>query len=100
MDDAYLRERATDVRELGTRILLRLQGSSASLEDCPPDSILVGRRISAIDLGLLPAGRICGMISAEGSSLSHAAIIARALGLPAVVGVANLPLSALDGSGD
>jgi phosphotransferase system enzyme I (PtsP) len=97
MDDAYLRERATDVRELGTRLLLCLQGSSASLEDCPPDSILVGRRISAIDLGLLPPGRVCGIISAEGSSLSHAAIIARALGLPAVVGVANLPLSALDG---
>ena len=97
MDDAYLRERATDVRELGTRILLRLQGSSANLEDCPPDSILVGRRISAIDLGLLPPGHVCGIISAEGSSLSHAAIIARALGLPAVVGIEDLPLSALDG---
>ena len=97
MDDTYLRERAMDVRELGTRIFLRLQGASASLEDCPPDSILIGRRIGAIDLGLVPPGRIRGIISAEGSSLSHVAIIARALGLPAVVGVADLPLTALDG---
>ncbi len=97
MDDTYLRERAMDVRELGTRLLLRLQGTSARLEDCPPNSILIGRRISAIDLGLVPPGRIRGIISAEGSSLSHVAIIARALGLPAVVGVADLPLSSLDG---
>jgi phosphotransferase system, enzyme I, PtsP len=97
MSDTYLRERAMDIRELGTRLLLRLQGTSARLEDCPPDSILIGRRISAIDLGLVPPGHIRGIISAEGSSLSHAAIIARALGLPAVVGVADLPLSGLDG---
>jgi phosphotransferase system enzyme I (PtsP) len=97
MDDLYLRERATDIQELGTRILLRLQGTSAHLEDCPPDSILIGRRISAIDLGLVPPGRLRGIISAEGSALSHAAIVARALGLPAVVGIVDLPISALDG---
>jgi phosphotransferase system enzyme I (PtsP) len=97
MDDTYLRERAMDVRELGTRLLLRLQGASAHLEDCPSGSILIGRRIGAIDLGLVPPGRIRGIITAEGSSLSHVAIIARALGLPAVVGIADLPLTALDG---
>jgi len=97
MDDLYLRERAVDIRELGTRILLRMQGTSARLEGCPPDSILIGRRISAIDLGLVSPGRLRGVISAEGSSLSHAAIVARALGLPAVVGTGDLPISALDG---
>jgi phosphotransferase system enzyme I (PtsP) len=97
MDDTYLRERAMDIRELGTRILLRLQGAAANPGDYPQDSILIGHRISAIDLGLVPPGRIQGIISSEGSSLSHASIIARALGLPAVVGVADLPISALDG---
>ena len=96
MDDRYLRERATDVRELGTRILLRLQDASAPLENCPPDSILIGRRISAIDLGSVPPGHLRGIISAEGSALSHAAIVARALGIPAVVGVVDLPIAALD----
>jgi phosphotransferase system enzyme I (PtsP) len=97
MEDIYLRKRATDIRELGTRILLRLQGTSAHLEDCPPDSILISRRISAIDLGLVPPGRLRGSISVDGSSLSHAALVARALGLPAVVGIVDLPISALDG---
>lgn len=97
MDDQYLRERATDIRELGTRILLRLQDASPPLESCPPDSILIARQISAIDLGSVPPGHLRGIISAEGSALSHASIVARALGIPAVVGVADLPPGALDG---
>ena len=80
MDDQYLRERATDIRELGTRILLRLQDASPPLESCPPDSILIGRQISAIDLGSVSPGHLRGIISVEGSALSHAAIVARALG--------------------
>jgi phosphotransferase system enzyme I (PtsP) len=97
MDDHYLRERATDIRELGTHILLRLQESTKSPEDCPPNSILIGRQISAIDLGSVPPGHLRGVVSSEGSALSHAAIVARALGIPAVVGVTDLPISALDG---
>ncbi len=97
MEDPYLHERATDIRELGTRLLLRLQGRTTRLEDCPPNSILIGSQISAIDLGMIPPGRLLGIISTEGSSLSHAAIVARALHLPAVVGIENLPLSVLDG---
>lgn len=97
MEDAYLRERASDIWALGTRILQCLQDKSVNPADCPPGSILIGQRISAIDLGLVPPGRLLGILSAEGSAISHAAIVARALGLPAVVGVADLPLSALDG---
>jgi phosphotransferase system enzyme I (PtsP) len=76
---------------------LRLQGRTNRLEDCPPNSILIGSQISAIDLGMIPPGRLLGIISAEGSSLSHASIVARALRLPSVVGIENLPLSLLDG---
>jgi len=97
MGDHYLRERATDIRDLGTRILQRLQDVSTSLESFPPDAILIGHQISAIALGSVPPGHLHGIISAEGSALSHAAIVARALGIPAVVGVADLPLGALDG---
>jgi phosphotransferase system enzyme I (PtsP) len=97
MDDRYLRERATDIRELGTRILLRLQDASTSLASCPPDSILIGRQISAIDIGSVPPGHLHGIISTEGSTLSHAAIVAHAIGVPAVVGVTDLPIAVLDG---
>ena len=97
MEDEYLRERATDIRALGARILLHLQDSLVRPDDSPPDCILIGRAISAIDIGSVPPGRLRGVISAEGSPLAHAAIVARALGIPAVVGLAELPVSALDG---
>lgn len=97
MSDTYLRERASDIRALGNRVLQCLQGNPSNLEEFPPECILIGRRISAIDIGRVPPGRLRGIISAEGSSLSHAAIIARALGIPAVVGVVDLPLPSLDG---
>lgn len=97
MGDDYLCERATDIRELGTRILLRLQGTHDHIQHYPADSILVGRNISAIDIALVPAERLRGVISIEGSPLSHAAIVAHALGIPAVVGTMNLPPTVLDG---
>ena len=97
MEDEYLRERATDIRALGARLLLQLQDSLVRREDSPLDCILIGRAVSAIDIGSVPPGRLRGVISAEGSPLAHAAIVARALGIPAVVGLAELPVSALDG---
>jgi phosphotransferase system enzyme I (PtsP) len=57
---------------------------------------LIGRQLSAIDVGLVPRERLRGIISAEGSALSHVAILAHALGIPAVVGVRHLPLAHWD----
>jgi phosphotransferase system enzyme I (PtsP) len=96
MEDEYLRERATDIRALGARILSHLQDTAVRPEDSPPDCILIGRQISAIDIGFVPPGRLRGVISAEGSPLAHAAIVARALGIPAVVGLTEFPVAALD----
>jgi phosphotransferase system enzyme I (PtsP) len=97
MEDPYLRERGADIRGLGNRILVHLQGVPGAMRDYPPNTILIGRQLSAIDLGLAPRDRVRGIISAEGSSLSHLAILARALGVPAVVGVGRTPLEHLDG---
>jgi len=97
MQDPYLRERGTDIRQLGDRILLHLQGQSGTAVDYPADTILIGRQLSTIDLGLVPRERLRGIISAEGSGLSHAAILARALGIPAAMGVAAPHLEQWDG---
>jgi len=97
MQDPYLRERGTDIRQLGDRILLHLQGQSGIAVDYPADTILIGRQLSTIDLGLVPRERLRGIISAEGSGLSHAAILARALGIPAAMGVAAPHLEQWDG---
>lgn len=97
MEDPYLRERATDIRDLGRRILMRLQ-AEAPVKKLSPDGriILVGEEIGAAHLAEVPTAQLAGVISARGSSSSHVAILARALGIPAVMGVAELPMGRLE----
>jgi len=97
MDDPYLRERAADVRDLGRRILAQLQAARRESRDWPERTVLVGEQITAADLGEVPAGRLAAIVSAHGSRSSHVAILARALGIPAVMGVAELPIQRLEG---
>ena len=97
MDDPYLRERADDLRDLGRRLLLQLQPKKAQSEGFPKNTILVGEEITASMLAEVPAKRLAGVVSVRGSSTSHTAILARALGLPAVLGVDDLPVTRIDG---
>ncbi len=97
MSDSYLRERASDVRDLGRRLVQRLQSGRPEVRDYPPDTILVGEEITATMLAAVPRERLCGVVSARGSRASHVAILARALGVPAVMGAGDLPVSRVDG---
>lgn len=97
MEDPYLRERASDVRDLGRRILLRLQAQDGKPREYPEDTILVGEEVSAGQLAEVPPERLKAIVSARGSGSSHVAILARALGVPAVMGVRDLPVGRLDG---
>lgn len=96
MDDPYIRERAADVRDLGIRILAHLQqledGSCRIIEDV----VLLGEDISTSWLMEMPLDRIKGIVTQEGASNSHMSIVARALNIPAVVGVSELPLKHLE----
>jgi phosphotransferase system enzyme I (PtsP) len=95
MEDAYLRERAADVRDLGGRILTHLFRQRDSDIEYPERTILAGEQLSAMDVAEVPPGRLAGVICGCGSPLSHAAILARALGVPAVMGTGDLPLHRL-----
>lgn len=97
MEDPYLRERASDVRDLGRRILERLQSIHPAARVFPEGTILVGEEVSASQLAEVPAQNLVGVVSARGSNASHVAILARALGIPAVMGVDDLPVSRLEG---
>lgn len=99
MEDHYFRERATDVRDLGRRILQHLQAESALSRPqvYPEHTILVGDEVSAIQLAEVPPGLLAGVVSVGGSGSSHVAILARAMGLPAVMGTTDLPVGRLDG---
>lgn len=99
VDDDYLRERAADVRDLGRRVLAHLQEDTPQTPDVYPDStILVGDEISVAMLGEVPRDKLAGLVSVSGSSTSHVAIIARAMGLPTVLGMVDLPLPRLGGA--
>lgn len=96
MSDPYLRERAQDVRDLGTRILVKLRARSQEARELPERIVLIGRDISASHLAEIPTNRLVGIVSSSGTGSSHLAILARALGIPAAMGVADLPISSLN----
>jgi phosphotransferase system, enzyme I, PtsP len=99
VDDDYLRERAADVRDLGRRVLAHLQEETPhNPATYPEDTILVGDEISVATLGEVPREHLAGLVSVRGSSTSHVAIVARAMGIPTVLGMVDLPLPRLSGS--
>lgn len=97
MDDDYLRERASDFRDLGRRVLAHLQSPQQTAVQYAPQTVLVGEEITPAALAEVPAGCLVGVVSTRGSSNSHVAILARAMGVPAVLGAEGLPYSELEG---
>ncbi len=99
MSDPYLRERADDIRDLGSRIISKLKVTGARESDWqfPENGILVGDEITATQLGEVPVDRIKGIVSVHGSTTSHVAILARAMQIPCAMGVADLPVSRIEG---
>ena len=97
MEDSYLAERANDIRDLGLRVLRKLMLEQSTYIEFPDQTILVGDEVTATDLADVPLDCLSGIVSAHGSSSSHVAILAHALGIPAVMGVPNLPIKQLDG---
>ena len=96
MDDAYLRERAADVRDLGRRVLAHLQSQSRPVLEFKPGTVLIGEEITTPMLMEIPQDCLAGIATTHGSRNSHMAIVARAMGVPTVVGASNLPLKQLD----
>ncbi len=88
LDDEYLRERAADVRDVARRILRNLAGHSSSLlahlrEPC----IVIANDLAPSDTATLDTSKVIGFATDLGSATSHTAIMARALEIPAVVGL-------------
>lgn len=95
MNDDYLRERASDFRDIGRRVLAELQFSQHVEIDYPKRTILVGDEITASDLAEVPEGQLAGVVSTKGSNSSHVAILARAMGVPTIMAVRGLKLDQL-----
>jgi phosphocarrier protein FPr/phosphocarrier protein len=85
LGDERLAERATDLRDLERQVLLDLSGKPAAAIEWPAGAILLAEDLMPSDLVGLNAGQIAGLCTAGGGPTSHVAVIAAALGIPAVV---------------
>ncbi|MFI1566837.1 putative PEP-binding protein [Streptomyces sp. NPDC020490] len=94
LDDPTLAERAADIRQVGRRVLARLHGETAPAPDRP--LVLAAHEIGAADL-LEPGRTVTAAVSVTGGPNSHAAIVARSLGIPLLLAVDPALLDEEDG---
>jgi phosphotransferase system, enzyme I, PtsP len=97
MSDPYLQERATDIADLGQRVLSNLQSQNMQATHYPKNTILIAERVTSAMMAEVPKGRLQAIVSIKGSAASHAALLAKSLGIPALLGLRDCPLTALDG---
>jgi phosphoenolpyruvate-protein phosphotransferase (PTS system enzyme I) len=86
MDDRYLAARVDDIREVGRRLVEALTGKTMkALAALPRNSVIVADELSPADTAGLDPANVAGLVTLVGGVESHTAIVARSLGLPAVV---------------
>ena len=88
--DPYLRERLHDLEDLNDRLLRHLSGEGAGERALPDNAILIARNLGPADLLEYDRAKLRGLLLEEGSSASHAAIVAKALDIPCVGRLAGL----------
>ncbi|TWU58793.1 Phosphoenolpyruvate-protein phosphotransferase [Rubripirellula tenax] len=89
MDDPYLQERAADMEDIGRRLLANLGGQVRDVIALPYDAIVVAKSLLPSDIAMLDHAKILGLVLEASDSNGHAVIIAKSLGIPALVGVAG-----------
>jgi len=91
IEDQYLKERAEDIRDVKRRVVRNLLGQKVEgLSNLRKQAIVVARSLAPSDTAVLEKKYVLAFVTDAGGSTSHAAIIARSLGIPAVVGLENL----------
>jgi phosphotransferase system enzyme I (PtsI) len=91
IEDQYLKERAEDIRDVKRRVVRNLLGQKVEgLSNLRKKAIVVSRSLTPSDTAVLEKKYVLAFVTDAGGSTSHAAIIARSLGIPAVVGLENL----------
>jgi len=89
LQSARLKERAADLRDVEKRVLRALGHVPATQQALPPQAILTADEFTPSDLAELDRSKVCALLMSRGGSTSHAALIARQLGLPAVVALGD-----------
>ena len=90
MDDPYLRERGADLRDIGRRVIQKLMPPQQTPWDLKEPVILVSSELTPSDTVRLDREKVLAFATESGGKDSHAAILARSLGIPAVLGIEGL----------
>ncbi|MBI3767510.1 MAG: phosphoenolpyruvate--protein phosphotransferase [Deltaproteobacteria bacterium] len=90
MSDGYLRERATDVRDIGQHLLRNLLGRDERDAGFDRDVVLVAHELTLADLSMMEHDHLKGIVLASGGVTSHASILAKSFEIPTVVGVGHV----------
>jgi phosphotransferase system enzyme I (PtsI) len=98
VEDIYMKERLADIYYLGERILRNIRGIQDDIPDLDQDSVLVGHDISSVDLVGFAKHHAIGLATDVGGSTSHSAIVAKSLGIPAVMGLEDVTLKVSPGA--
>ena len=100
LEDEYLAARADDVRDVARQIAVELTGGGGTgleiLEALTVPSVILARNLAPSDTARIPKGMALGFVTAGGSRTSHVSIMARSMGIPAVVGVGDALEAVLD----
>ena len=98
LDDEYLRARAEDVEALRRAVVARLVGAGGATASLTEPGVLVAPELTPAETAALDPTVVRGIATAYGGPTSHSAILARSLGLPAVVGVGEELLAVAEGT--
>ena len=90
MADPYLRERSADMKDIGRRIMDVIENNDSSAITLKEKRVIVADEIFPSDLAMLDHDKILGIVTEKGNAYSHAAIMAKSLGIPAVLGISGL----------
>ncbi|WP_336079439.1 phosphoenolpyruvate--protein phosphotransferase [Thalassospira sp. CH_XMU1448-2] len=91
MDDRYIAARASDIREVGLRLMRCLMGETdRAVEKAPKGAILIAEDVSPADMARFEPGQLTAFVTALGGAEGHTAIMARSLGIPAVLGATDI----------
>jgi phosphotransferase system enzyme I (PtsI) len=97
LDDPYLRERAADLADLARRLIVCLTGGAPAGAAAVEPVVVVAHELTPSETARLDPAVTLGFITATGGKTSHTAIMARAIGIPAVLGVAGIAETVRDG---
>lgn len=99
LEDEYFKARAVDIRDVGRRVLRNLLGmADSNLDTITAPSVIIARDLTPSDTAGMNKSLVLAFCTAEGGPTSHTAILSKALGIPAVVGIGEVVLQIQNGA--